>query len=182
VETFAHPRQLVDNPRFESDRERALKNLVLDEIDAPIRNIINDLSTLPYCFTLQSCFGHFVHIKAPAVENLDPLPLDDIGSVAYRIAYVALCLQNSPSGERLLSALARIPSVAPGFVQFGSPGWFWERQVNSFALQVEPLRFAHQDQAVIDHGEALQIQSVRDQFFASFGDLVKSLHNEGVTA
>jgi len=177
METFAQPRQLVDNPRFDSDRKRALKKLLLNDVDAPIRGIVEGFARLPCCFTLQSCFGHFVHAEESAADNLEPLPAHDIGPVTYRIAYVALCLQTSSSGERLLSALAKVPSIAPDFVQFGSPGWFWDRQVNSFALQVEPSRFAQLDQAVIDHAEALQVQHIRDQFFATLSNIVNSLHN-----
>ncbi|KPJ77849.1 MAG: hypothetical protein AMJ54_06685 [Deltaproteobacteria bacterium SG8_13] len=182
MKTFAQPRRFVDHPHFEADRKRALRKLVLDEIDAPIRDIVDGLSKLAYCFTLQSCFGHFIHSKAPAADNLAPLPSKDVGAVTYRIAYVALCLQDTTSGNRLLCSLAEVPSIAPEFVQFGSPGWFWERQVNSFALQVEPSRFADQDQATIDHAEALQVEKVRDQFFTRLGDLVASLYNGRVPA
>lgn len=177
METFAQPRWFVDHSLFEADRKQALKKLVMDEIDAPIRDIVEGFSRLPYCFTLQSCFGHFIHSEAVAPDNLEPLPPNDVGVVTYRIAYVALCLQDSASGSRLLSALAEVPSIAPEFIQFGSPVWFWECHVNSFALQVEPSRFTDQDQARIDYAEALQVQKVRDQFFARIGDLVKSLQN-----
>ena len=179
METFAPPRRLVDHPLFEADRKRALKKLDIDEVDAPIRDIVEGFSRLPCCFTLQSCFGHFVHSEATAPDNLEPLPPNGVGIVTYRIAYVALCLQNSASGNRLFSTLAEVPSIAPAFIQFGSPVWFWERQVNAFALQVEPSRFKDQDQATIDHAEALQVQKVRDQFFTRLDDLVKSLQNRG---
>jgi len=175
METFAPPRRFVDHPLFDADRERALKALVINEIDAPIRDIVAGFSSLPYCFTLQSCFGHFVHSEATAADNLDPLPPRDVGVVTYRIAYLALCLQNSTSGNRLFSALAEVPSIAPAFIQFGSPVWFWKRQVNAFALQVAPKRFKDRDQATIDHAEALQVQKVRDQFFTRLDDLVASL-------
>jgi hypothetical protein len=56
--------------------------------------------------------------------------------------------------------------MTPAFIQFGSPVWFRERQVNAFAWQVAPKRFKDQDQATIDHVEALQVQKVRDQCFA----------------
>jgi hypothetical protein len=73
------------------------------------------------------------------------------------------------------SALAEVPSISPAFIQFGSPVWFWERQVNAFALQVEPKRFKNQDQATIDYAEALQVQKVRNQFFTRLDDLVNAL-------
>ena len=175
METFAPPRRFVDHPHYEADRKRALKTLVIDEIDAPIRDIVAGFSRLPYCFTLQSCFGHFVHSEAAAPDNLEPLPPRDVGVVTYRIAYVALCLENSTSGNHLFSALAEVPSISPAFIQFGSPVWFWERQVNAFALQVDPKRFKNQDQATIDYAEALQVQKVRNQFFTRLDDLVNAL-------
>jgi hypothetical protein len=177
METFTKPRKLVNNPRFELERERALKSLSLESIDAPIRDIVEGFAIMPYCFTLQSCFGHFVYTVQPALENFEPLPAHDVGAITYRIAYVALCLQNNAQGERLLSSLAEIPALDPEYVQFGSPDWFWDRQLNSFALQVEPVRFAYQDQAAIDHAEALHVQKVRDQFFVCLGKIIRSQQN-----
>lgn len=177
METFAQPRRFVNHPRFEADRKRTLKKLMIDEIDFPLRDIVEGFSRLSYCFTLQSCFGHFVHSEAVAPDNLKPLPPNDVGAVTYRIAYVALCLQDSTSGNLLRWALAGFPSIAPEFVQFGSPVWFWEHHVNAFALQVEPKRFIDQDQATIDYAEALHVQTVRDQFFTRLGNLVQSLQN-----
>jgi len=177
METFAPPRRLADNPHFESDRKNVLEKFALDEIDAPIRSVVDGFSRLPYCFTLQSCYGHFVYSEARAPDNLEPLPPNYLGAIIYRIAYMALCIQNSSAGNQLLSALAGLPSINPDLIQFGSPRWFWDRHVNSFALQVEPSRFADQDQATIDYAEALQVQKVRDEFYTKLGGLVKSLHN-----
>ncbi len=178
METFAEPRQFVDNPRYEVERQRALKSLSVVSIDAPIRELVEGFARLSYCFTIQSCFGHFVYSEQPALDNLAILPAHHVGTVTYRIAYVALCLQDSAQGKHLLSALAEIPSLDPEHVQFGSPEWFWDRQLNSFALQVEPARFACQDQADIDHTEALHVQKIRDQFFSRLSNLVQSLQND----
>jgi hypothetical protein len=175
METFAERKEFVDNPRFEVERKREVGNLSMERIDMPIRGIIEGFAELPYCFTLQCCFGHFVHAGQPEPDNLDPLPEQDTGSVTYRIAYIALCIQDNAPGRRLVSALAEVPSIDPECVQFGSPDWFWQRHLNSFALQVEPARFRDKDQAVIDHREALQVQKVRDQFVARLGGLVQSL-------
>ncbi len=182
METFAKPREFVDNPRYEIERNRELRNLSLESIDVPIREIVTGFVELPYCFTLQCCFGHFVHGEQPALDNLDPLPEQDVGSVTWRIAYIALCLQDNAPGRRLLSSLAEIPSIDPEYVQFGSPDWFWERHLNSFALQVEPVRFANKDQVIIGHPEALRVQKVRDQFIARLSKLVQSLQIENLTA
>ncbi len=174
MKTFSEPRQFVDHPRYEVERRRALKSLSLESIDAPIREVVEGFARLSCCFTLQSCFGHFVYAEQPAMDNLAPLPAHDIGTVTYRIAYVALCLQDSAQGRRLFSGLAEVPSVDPDFVQFGSPDWFWDRHFNSFALQVEPARFVNQDQVTIDHAEALHVQMVREQFFSRLSELVLS--------
>jgi hypothetical protein len=172
METFAQPRQFVDNPRFVRERDQALSRLALEEIDAPIREIIAGLAELPYCFTLQSCYGHFVYAAQPERHNLGPVPDHDVGPIEYRIAYLALCIENSERGERFRAALAQIPEIDPEYVQFGSPGWFWQRHVNSYALQVEPARFSNQDVAIIEYQEALHVQEVRDRFFDRIAELV----------
>lgn len=172
METFAKPGRFIDDPRFDAERKRVLKDLTLSKIDTPIRGLVKGFMKLPYCFTLQCCFGHFLHREAPSIDNLEPLPEYDVGGITYRIAYMALCIKNSAAGKQLYSALAGIPSIDPEYIQFGSPRWFWERHVNSFALQVEPLRFAFQDQADIDHAEALHVQKIRDRFFPTLEGLV----------
>jgi hypothetical protein len=178
METFAPPRPFVDNPQYGHDRHAALGNLNLEDIDAPIRGIVAGFTGLPHCFTLQSCYGHFVYPAQPQLDNLEPLPAHDVGSVKYRIAYVAFCLENSARGRRLHRALERMPAIDPEYVQFGSPKWFWERHVNTWALQVEPARFAGRDEAIIDYQEALHVQRVRDRFFARLADLVLVFQRE----
>ena len=178
METFAKPGRLMDDPRFDTERKRILKDLTLSKIDAPIRDLIRGFVNLPHCFTLQCCFGHFVHSRATSIDNLRPLPEYDVGVITYRIAYVALCIKNSVAGNRLYSALADIPSIDPEYIQFGSPRWFWERHINSFALQVGPPRFAFQDQADIDYAEALHVQKVRDRFFSGLESLVHGYIND----
>ena len=46
-------------------------------IDEPIIEIVNAFNTLPYCFTLQSCYGHFVYSGQKSSHNLEPLPVTD---------------------------------------------------------------------------------------------------------
>jgi hypothetical protein len=175
METFAEPRKLVDNPRYEAERRSALDSLSLTSIDTPIRKLIEGFAKLSFCFTLQSCYGHFIHAEQQNSHNIEPLPAHDVGTVTYRIAYVALCVQNSAKGRRLLAGLAEIPLVDSAYVQFGSPDWFWDRSVNSFAVQVEPSRFADRDQVDIDYEEALRVEKVRESFFVSLGNLIRSL-------
>jgi hypothetical protein len=85
--------------------------------------------------------------------------------VRYRIAYVALCIENSDRGRGLREALSQVPKVDPDYVQFGSPDWFWDQWLNSYALQVEPYAHRDRDEATLDSDEALHVQGVRDLFF-----------------
>ena len=141
-------------------------------IDAPILDIVLGFARLPHCFTLQSCYGHFVWPGQPDPDNLDSLPDQDVGSVTYRIAYVALCVEPSEAGAQLRHTLEGIRTVDAEYVQFGSPSWFWSQYPNSYALQVEPERFAGQDEAVMPHPEALHVEGVRNEFFTRLRELV----------
>jgi hypothetical protein len=172
VETFAPPRPLTANRGFAAERSRSLASLEPGTLDAPIRELILDFARLPHCFTLQSCFGHFVHAEQPDPTSLEPLPGHDVGPITYRIAYLALCIEDSQAGHRLLRALEVVPAIDPELVQLGSPTWFWDRHPNSYALQVEPQRHARRDVAVIPYREALTVEVVRDRFFASLGAVV----------
>ena len=178
LETFAEPREFVENTRYARDRQRIMSALAPQSIDSPILDIILGLARMPYCFTLQSCYGHFVYAAQSDPSNLAALPAEDIGLARYRIAYVALCIEQSASGARFRGALEEIPTIDPEYVQFGSPGWFWERHPNSYALQVEPERFMLKDEAVIGHREALHVQRVRDRFFGRLREIVDASQRE----
>ncbi len=177
METFAPPRSLVEHTGFAADRDRALADLSPGIIDAPIRSLITGLADIDCCFTLQSCHGHFVHAGQPDAESLAPPPEHVVDPVTWRIAYLALCVRNDAAGRRLLTGLADIPALDPAYIQFGSPDWFWERQPNSFALQVEPTRFAHLDQAVVDATETRHLARTRDRFFLRLDRLVRKFHD-----
>jgi hypothetical protein len=147
----------------------------MNTIDPPLIDLINGFLTLPYCFTLQCCYGHFLHGAQGNSKNLEPLPISgSISTVQYRIAYLALCIQDTESGRRLLHDLHEIPAIDPAYIQFGCAEWFWERQVNSYALQVEPERFKTRDCISIGYQEAVHIQKVRDKFF---GELTRVIEN-----
>ena len=110
-------------------------------------------------------------------NSTERLPISEsIATVTYHIAYVALCLENSPAGKELLDDLMDIPAADPEFIQFGSADWFWARQVNSYALQVEPKRYMDKDQVTVDYREALHIQEVRDSFFSELRKIVHKQH------
>ncbi|MBN2125988.1 MAG: hypothetical protein JW821_16945 [Deltaproteobacteria bacterium] len=174
METFAKPKEFVENPYYQDQRQKTLAGLSDGMIDTPIIDLIRAFNALPHCFTLQSCCGHFVFAGQKDPSNLDPLPITDtLTGVEYRIAYVALCIEDSDSGRRLLDALKEIPSLDPENIQFCCAEWFWKMQVNSYALQVEPDRFKDQDTAMLDYREALRIEKVRDAFFARLRALVE---------
>jgi hypothetical protein len=175
METFASYRAFVHNKNFDQQRKEALKQLDESGIDPPIIDIVRGFSKLHYCFTLQSCFGHFTYPGNRDLFNCKPLPrADDIDWVKYRIAYLAVCIQESTPGKQLLDDLAGIPAIDPQYIQFGSPEWFWDRQPNAYALQVEPAKYMMQDICRIEYREALHVEQVRNEFFDRIRDLLQS--------
>jgi hypothetical protein len=175
VETFTELKELTENSYYQIQRQDNLRHLTDDMIDPPILEIVKNLNKLPYCFTLQSCYGHFVYEGRDDPNNLEPLPIDGrIGEIEYRIAYIAFCIENSHSGKKLFLALKEFPLISPQNIQFCCAEWFWERQVNSYALQVEPDRFKHQDTAIIDLEEALHIEKLRNDFFIQLRSFASS--------
>jgi len=175
LETFTDLRGLAENPQYQSQKQKTLYDLSDDMIDMPIVGLINGFNELPYCFTLQSCYGHFVCNGQNDDHNLDPLPTEKaVAEVEYRIAYVAFCIENRASGRRLFEALKEIPTIDQKNIQFCCAEWFWERQVNSYALQVEPDRFKRKDAAILKFEEALHIEKVRNTFFIRLYELLEN--------
>ncbi len=168
METFAAARVFVQDPGYVGRRARALARFDADCIDPPIRGLMLAFAGMAHCFTLQSCYGHFVHAGQPDPQSTEALPeisAARIGPVRYRIAYLAVCIENDARGRRLREALGALTQVDTTCVQFGSPDWFWSRHPNSYALQVEPDRFKLSDEAMVEHREALHLQHVRDEVF-----------------
>jgi hypothetical protein len=173
LETFIEPGKLENNPGFEKQKLKTLDELSDGMIDEPIVSIIRGLNHLPYCFTLQCCYGHFMYYGHWDPHNLDPIPeSEQISRVEYRIAYIAFCIDNCESGRGLLDKLQKITATNPDNIQFCSASWFWRRQVNSYALQVEPDRFKHKDKAILDYNEALHIEKLRYKFFEELEELL----------
>jgi hypothetical protein len=166
METFAKARDFVDNPQYAGERREALASLDVESIDEPIAPLIDGFAKLRHCFTLQSCYGHFVWRSDQNDRNLDILPEQGRGMIRYRIAYIMLCIENSPAGRKLRDDLEVLPDAARGYIQFGSPGWIWKQYLNSFALQVEPQRYCGRDEATLEYAEAFHVQKCRDVFFA----------------
>lgn len=166
METFTPPKPLTENPRFQQQRRSCLATLNYAILDAPLTGIVAGFNALSCCFSLQSCFGHFLYSGQTDEQNLLPLPVGrDIDTVEYRIAYLAICVDNNATGRALIEDLKRAASIDPQNVQFGCAEWFWQRQINSYVLQVEPERFKHQDRAVLEYEEALHIEHVRNTLF-----------------
>ena len=175
METFTELKELAENPHYQVQRQKSLGDLTDDMVDVPIIDLINRFNKLPYCFTLQSCYGHFVCNDQKDSHNFEPLPIKaTIAKVEYRIAYIAFCIENSLLGIELFETLKQITAIDPENIQFCCAEWFWKRQVNSYALQVEPDKFKHQDTAILDYKEALHIENVRNEFFRRLYDLVKN--------
>ena len=172
METFTEPKELVINPHYQDQRKNILAGLSDEMIDAPIIDLINGFNKMSYCFSMQSCYGHFVYNDQKDPYNFEPLPISDtIDRVEYRIAYICLCIENSDLGKRLLEALNEITAIDPENIQFCCAEWFWRRQINSYALQVQPDRFKHKDQAKLDYREALHIEKIRNEFFIQLQEI-----------
>ena len=173
METFIKPKKMVENPRYRHQRRKALAGLREEELDAPIIELVRTFNRLPHCFTLQSCYGHFVCAGQQDPANLKPLPaVEPVGGIEYRLAYICICVQPNPAGKGLLEALKAITAVDPQHIQFGCATWFWEKQVNSYALQVQPDRFKHQDTAMLAYREALHVEKIRNRFFAEVANIL----------
>ena len=174
METFTELKDFVNNPSFHEERQKCFNRLNLDKIDAPIVDLIKDLAELDYCFTIQSCYGHFIYSSQKNPHNIEPLPISNsITKVEYRIAYVALCIENSVLGRELFQNLKEIPSINPEYIQFGSATWFWDRQVNSYVVQVEPSRYMKQDKCILNYNEALSVEKIRNQFYIELRKLIQ---------
>ncbi len=173
METFTTPKIMVENPQFQLQSQRKLIDLKGVAIDRPIIEHIKYFNQLPYCFTLQCCYGHFLCTGGRGTQNYDPLPISNsIAKVEYRIAYIAFCVDFSDQGRKLLDSFNTITSIDNENIQFGCAEWFWKRQVNSYVLQVEPDRYKLEDKANIDYHEALKIETVRNMFFDQLLDIL----------
>lgn len=177
METFTEPKKMVSNPGYQDQRRKTLANLKEGMVEAPIIELIDAFNRLPFCFTLQSCYGHFIYEGQDDIHSLEPLPVTDtISQVTYRIAYVCFCVDNSGKGRGFLAVLEGIEEIDPGYIQLCSAEWFWRRQVNSFALQVQTDRYKHEDRAILDYREALHVEKIRNRFYIQLQEI---LHQQG---
>ena len=166
METFIRPQEMVENPDYPSQKVRMLASLSPNMIEEPLVSLVERINSLSQCFTLQCCYGHFLYQGQDNPSNIELLPaLHQESRVEYRIAYIALCIENSHAGRELLALLKSIPAIDPGNIQFCCAHWFWQRQVNSYVLQVEPDRYKDKDKVMLDYDEALVIERAKTKFF-----------------
>ncbi len=168
METFAGPKRFVNNPEYDKNRFTAvntLQNLIAcGRIDPPLVELLELFARVPHCYTIQSCFGHFVHEREPDEHTLARLaPYQGIvHTLHYRIAYIAFVLEKSMNGSVLCRDLRTLASRNPKYIQFGSAGWFWEQSVNTYQIQVALEREKLRDCFWVIYEEALLLENVRD--------------------
>ncbi len=172
METYTKAKPLVDNHNYDADRKKALgqarSEISKGSVDVPILDILERFADLPYCYTLQSCYGHFMaEFDVDDTNTKSVAEVRGSGNVVhYRIAYIAFCIQNSDRGRAMLEEMRAVADVDPDYIQFGSADWFWNTCVNSYILQVSPQRNAGQDHFDVSEEEALRIEHAREEFFA----------------
>jgi hypothetical protein len=131
---------------------------------------------VPHCYTVQSCYGHFVHEREPdehTTARLAPYR-GMIRMVHYRIAYIAFVLEKSTNGFTLCRDLSSLASQNPRFIQFGSAGWFWEQSVNTYQIQVALEREKYRDCFWVTYKEALQLEKVRDMLICELAAIANN--------
>lgn len=171
METFIEAKPFVPNPGYQKEREKALSGLKEElskgSIDSPLIELMLEFSKVPHCFTLQCCYGHFVHDENTDRENIEALSKYCIKDqrILYRIAYLALCIQNNDAGRKLFKDLQDLAESNPEYIQFGSAEWFWKQNVNSYAIQVGPAQSKNSDTARIYLDTALHVEKMRRGFF-----------------
>jgi hypothetical protein len=173
METFIEARDLVPFPAYAEERARVLAAIDWGDLDAPVVDVVRAFDELPHVFMLQCCYGHFLTDPDQDERDLAPLPAGHSGAVRYRIAYVAFCVEACDPGRTFVERASRLPAlVEPGYVQFGSAGWFWDQWENSYVLQVQPAAHRFKDRAALAAGEALRTQRARDRFFEELRGLL----------
>jgi hypothetical protein len=175
METFIKAKNFVNNPDYLANRQQILKSFDVNLIDPPIAELIQKILALPFCFTLQSCYGHFLYKGQSNPYGIETLPKsNNIKTVQYRIAYITVCIQENNKGKQLLEELNNVAQIDKKYIQFGCAGWFWKKFLNSFVLQVEPERYSTEDKIFVGHEEALHIENVRNKFFKKLSDMINN--------
>jgi hypothetical protein len=179
MQTFTAEKTLAENPDFEQQRAEAhhqLQDLIeAQEIDPPLVPLLSRFMAVPHCFTIQSCYGHFVHQREPDIKNTTRLGpyAESITCVEYRLAYMAFVVRNASAGQSFLRDLRGMPALDRDYVQFGCAEWFWARQVNSYVVQIEPAWGRDKDSLEVDISVALRLEDIRDRFFDQLHDIAQ---------
>jgi len=173
MQTYMKARPVEDNDTFEAQRSDALAALDLSAMDEPMVSLVESLNRLPHCFTLQCCFGHFVAAGDTDTRTLAPPPPMGKTPMEYRVAYVAICIRDDEHGRGLLDRIHELRDLDPKYIQVGSADWFWERQVNSYIIQVGPKRMRKHDAMTLDGKELRHVSHVRTQLWRRFAALVR---------
>ena len=133
----------------------------------------NSYLPIIYSFSLSVLTSIDLYLNQNDSHNIEPLPkTTNIKEVEYRIAYIAVCLQNSEKGHALYNAMKDIVKINPENIQFGCADWFWQQYVNTYILQVEPERYKMFDKAKLDYKEALIVESVRNKFYTEMNAII----------
>lgn len=176
METFTALKPMVADQGYAERRRRCLALLDPAELDPPVAALVAGCNALGFCFTLQSCFGHFLHDNRTHPRDTRPLPKRDPGAeVRYRIAYLALCVQAGAPGRGLIASLGAVRREDPDYIQIGCAQWFWDRHPNSYVLQVAPRRHMRADAMVIPCREARRVERVRNRFFERVAGITSRL-------
>jgi len=167
VETFTNAGKMINDSDYPRKRAEQISKIRHLKLDPQLYKLICEFNTIPYAFTLQCCWGHFLPQGQKNPVKMNELPESmEIETFVYRIAYIAFCIQHCREGRRLLKDLEQMVRLNPRFIQFGSAAWFWRRQMNSFVLQVMPDRFKLCDWIELDYEEALKTQKWRNALFS----------------
>ncbi|HII99788.1 MAG TPA: hypothetical protein HA272_11185 [Methanoregula sp.] len=181
METFTPPRPFVPHVGYQQDRDRSLRGLEQEirngTIDPPILPLVKECIPITHCFTVQCCYGHFVHQLEPDPENLIPVThyrdrKEEIEPIRYRIAYLALCIEDIPAGHTMYADLQEMADRNPVFIQFGSADWFSERMPNTYCIQLEPERMKTEDSGLVTWEEASRIEELKMPFFTNVTEIL----------
>jgi hypothetical protein len=179
MDTFTEAKPFQPHADYAADRKRTLRELEREitrgSIDLPLLPMIRECMQIPHCFTVQCCCGHFVHDLEPDPENLSR-PSQYAGtaeSLRYRVAYLAVCIREDKRGRELFADLQALATQEPGYIQFGSADWFWNRMVNTYCIQLEPERMKELDSGMVSLSEARTLEEIRTVFFDSLAGIIR---------